>query len=106
MILITKLARNSALVIGEPLVVHDVPSEEYLRVIEETVGKQGGWDAVQAWHVNTKCASFTSSRGLAALVNALASLHKIDVYLLEDGQNPRKIHLPLHPQYDGEPNIG
>lgn len=106
MTLVTQLSGKGVLIVGNPPISHDVPSEEYLRVIEETVRFVGGWKEVEAWHVNTKCDSFTASRGLAVLINTLAALHDIDVYILQKNGASEKATLPISPSYSGEPNIG
>ncbi|MEK7529874.1 MAG: hypothetical protein AAB570_03025 [Patescibacteria group bacterium] len=106
MTLVTQLSGMGILLVGNPSVLYDVPSEGYLRVIEETVKIAGGWKKIEAWHVNTKCDSFTASRGLSTLVNTLGALHGIDVYSLQRNEAPKKVLLPIHPSYSGEPNIG
>lgn len=106
MTLVTRLSGKGVLLVGDPPALHDVPSEEYLRVIEETVRMAGGWKEISAWHVNTKCDSFTASRGLAVLINTLAALHDIDVYILQKNGASEKATLPISPSYSGEPNIG
>ncbi len=81
-------------------------SETYLKIIEETVEKAGGWGRVQSWYVNAHSESYTSTRGLVTLVNALAGLHEVDVYTFNDQLSGGiAVELPLDPTYSSEPNI-
>lgn len=106
MTLVTQLSGTGVLLVGNPPISYDVPSEGYLRVIEEVVRSAGGWKEVDEWHVNTKSDSFTASRGLAVLINTLAALHSIDVFILQTNGSSQKAGLPISPAYSGEPNIG
>lgn len=106
MTFVTQLSGTGVLLVGNPPISYDVPSEGYLRVIEEVVRSAGGWKEVDEWHVNTKCDSFTASRGLAVLINTLSALHGINVYILQKNGAPKKASLPISPSYSGEPNIG
>lgn len=87
--------------------LHEVPSESYLRVIEETVAAAGGWEQITRWQVDTRANSFTSIRGLITLVNTLAPLHGVPVEVqTTEGESATAATLPLEPDYHMEPNIG
>ncbi|HBU27669.1 TPA: hypothetical protein DEB00_00955 [Candidatus Uhrbacteria bacterium] len=83
-----------------------VPSELYLREIELAVALRGGWKNITNWLVSTDVESFTSVRGLIALVNTLAPLHGVPVRVFkQEVQEAEKASLPLEPLYSAEPNI-
>lgn len=85
---------------------HNVPSESYLRVIEELVLEAGGWNSLQEWYTSVAAESFTSIRGLVTLVNSLAPLHGADVFVFKDApSDAQKAELPIVPNYSSEPNI-
>lgn len=112
--LLTSLT-ESGLLIGVSDVVDILPeaaievetqSEGYLKVIEDAVKKEGGWERVQSWYVNATSESFTSSRGLATLVNTLAPMHEVTVYIFNDQLSGSvEAKLPMSPKYSSEPNI-
>ncbi|HJN84897.1 MAG TPA: hypothetical protein QF873_01085 [Patescibacteria group bacterium] len=84
----------------------DIPSENYLKQIEKSVGEAGGWSKIDSWRTSTTGESFTSLRGLVTLVNALSALHDVSVdVFLGDGAETKKGATPLSPSYSSEPNI-
>ena len=88
------------------LAVVEVPSETYLKEIERIVAEVGGWDQLHRWFLRTTGDSFTSLRGLVALVNVLVPLHGLELHTFAD--TPSKAALtppPVDPVYASEPNI-
>ena len=79
-------------------------SEHYLRAIETIIDGNGGWELINEWEVCFSGGSFTSVRGLAVLINTLASIHDVSVFL-KDGDSVSRTSLPIEPIYYAEPNI-
>lgn len=79
-------------------------SENYLRAVDAIVKENGGWEAVSEWEVGFEGGSFTSVRGLAVLINALAPIHNISVSII-DGEKTLPASLPIEPVYHANPNI-
>lgn len=93
-------------ILPEAAIEVETQSEGYLKVIEDAVKKEGGWERVQSWYVNATSESFTSSRGLATLVNTLAPMHEVTVYIFNDQLSGSvEAKLPMSPKYSSEPNI-
>ena len=89
---------------GGRLTAHEVPSEHYLRVLDEVVED---WSKIKEWYTRVDAESFTSIRGLVALINTLASINGIPVHVFtKDVSDAKQVELPLVPAYSSEPNIG
>lgn len=83
-----------------------VPSETFLEVIEHAVIERGGWQTVTDWVTSTSGNSFTSLRGLVALINTLIPLHGLTAWSrTSDESAPERAALPLAPRYHMEPHI-
>ena len=86
------------------LTLHEVPSEHYLRVIKDAVSD---WGAVTDWYTRTDAESFTSIRGLIALINTLGPMHDVNIHVFTSAPSDAKpAEFPLVPSYSAEPNIG
>lgn len=86
------------------LALHEVPSEQYLRVIESTVSD---WSAVTDWYTRTDAESFTSIRGLITLINTLGPMHDVNIHVFTNAlDDAKEAEFPLVPSYSAEPNIG
>ncbi|NQV11979.1 hypothetical protein HQ524_01320 [Candidatus Uhrbacteria bacterium] len=84
----------------------DIASEHYLLHIEKSVRDAGGWAKIDGWLTLVTGESYTSVRGLMALVNALSSLHSLKVEVLDiDSGDILEGVIPLSPSYSSEPNI-
>ena len=82
-------------------------SEAFLGAIKSEVKQAGGWPTIHRLLVNPQSASFSGSRALGVLVNALAALHALPVRVWKtDISDAVDATLPLEPDYAGEPNIG
>ena len=82
------------------------PSEQFLKIIEETVEAAGGWSAIERWYVGVAGDSFTSLRGHLTLVNTLAPMHAVEVWTFSAHPNEaEQSSLPILPEYHMEPNI-
>lgn len=85
---------------------HEIPSEHYLKAIEDEVDRVGGWEKIDTWYLKNAAESFTSLRGLVVLTNTLASIHDVEVFVYKDGlENAEKAQMPIEPAYSSEPNI-
>ena len=88
------------------LSVVEVPSETYLQEIERVVKDVGGWDQVNGWFLRSTGESFTSLRGLVALVNILVPMHGLTLQTFSDvPAKAREAVTPVDPVYASEPNI-
>ncbi len=113
MVLHTRLVENGLQLATAPALAtapewhtFPVPSEHFLRTIEGVVIERGGWQTVTDWVTSTRGNSFTSLRGLLTLINTLVPLHRIPLWIREEGQDhPVRAAWPLSPTYHMEPNI-
>lgn len=83
-----------------------VPSETFLRTIQQSVVERGGWQALTDWVTSVQGNSFTSLRGLLTLVNVLTPMHHLGLWTIGgDGNRPVRAQWPLTPEYHMEPSI-
>ncbi|MBI2477014.1 hypothetical protein HYV72_02460 [Candidatus Uhrbacteria bacterium] len=101
------IKEDARAVVLSTILVQKIPSEHYLRAIQDAVDMAGGFGEVKRWFVSTFSNSFTATRGLAVLVNTLAGIHGLPVFVFKDElREAIETAIPIDPDYQGEPNIG